>query len=246
MWSDGGFETLVDVVARERRSNAVAVRAPVVGQTYEYGRFCTTVWKAANFLRARGVRERSVVAVADEPRAEPVLAVFASALLGARAYVGAPIDVEARALVAPAEDVGVYDLDAGAQRVGFGRAPDESGAYHFEGDVWSENPTMPPEAEDRSAIDVALVTGGRALTHGDLLETASDVASELSLTAETEVAVRGRLADSRVLAGGVLAPLLAGATVVFPDDDTVGDAAVVGPNTDAPESRTIHAADIED
>lgn len=239
------METLVDLVARSRRSDAPALRAPAVDQFFDYQRLCTTTWKTANFLHARGVRERSTVGIGGDPCGEPVLSFLAAGLLGARAYVSPPPDVDARAVVAHVEAIDDYDLEAGTQRVAFGGEPSDADVYYFERDVWSENPTIPPEAEARSAINVALVHGGGAFTHGELLDVAADVGERLSLTSDTEVAVRAPLADPRALAGGVLAALAAGGTVVFPEEGTVADAAVCAPETNAPESRTVGVRDIE-
>ncbi|WP_227131516.1 hypothetical protein [Halorubellus salinus] len=239
------MDTLVDLVARSRRSDAPALRAPAHGQFYDYQRLCTTTWKTANFLHARGVRARSTVGVGDDPRAQPVLAVLGAALLGAKAYVGAPTNVDARAVVAHVDDVDDYDLEPGTQRIAYGGDHDDPDVYHFEGDIWSENPTMPPEADARIPVNVALVTGVEALTHGELLTAAADAVDRLSLTADTEVAVRAPLSDPRAFAAGVLAPLSAGGTVVFPDDDTTADAAVVGPDRDAPEDRVLGVRDVE-
>jgi len=239
------METLVDLVARSRRSDAPALRAPAHDQFYDYQRLCTETWKTANFLHARGVRARSTVGVGDDARGQVVLAVLGSALLGAKAYVDPPRNADARAVVAHADDVDGYDLEAGTQRIAYGGEPDAPDVYYFEGDVWSENPTMPPEAAERADINVALVTGSRVFTHGELLSAAARVGDQLSLTADTEVAVRAPLSDPRALAAGVLAPIYAGGTVVFPDADTTADAAVVAPDRDAPESRTLGVRDVE-
>jgi len=239
------METFVDLVDRSRRSEAPALRAPAADQFFDYQRLCTTTWKAANFLHARGVRARSTLAVAADPRAEPVLSVLAGALLGAKSFVGAPGDVDARAVVAHAGDVADYELDPGTQRVAYGREPEDADVYYFERDVWSENPTMPPEADARADVNVALVTGVRALTHGELLSSAADVADRLSLTAQTEVAVRAPVSDPRAVAAGVLAPLTVGGTVLFPGEDDVADAAVVAPDREASESQTLGVRDVE-
>jgi hypothetical protein len=240
------METLVDLVARDRRSSAPALRAPAHGQFYDYQRLCTTAWKTANFLHARGVRARGTVGVGADPRAEPVLAFLAAGLLGAKTYVGAPRDVDARAVVAHVDDLDDYDLEPGAQRIAYGGDHDDADVYYFEGDVWSENPTMPPEADARMPVNVAIVTGVEALTQGELLATARDVADRLNLTEETEVAVRAPLSDPRALTAGVLAPLLVGGTTVFHDDDTTADAAILAPDADdAPESRTLGVRDVE-
>lgn len=239
------METLVDLVARSRRSDSPALRASAHDQFFDYQRLCTTAWKAGNFLHARGVRARSTVAIAAAARAEPVLAFLGASLLGARSYVGPPENVDARAVVGPVADVAGYDLEAGTQRIAFGGEPTDPDVYHFEGDVWSENPTMPPEAESRMAVNVALVTGREALTHGELLDAATAVADRLKLTEEDTVAIRAPISDPRAIAGAVLAPLAVGGTVLFPDEDETADAAIYAPDVTAPEPRTLGVRDIE-
>jgi hypothetical protein len=56
------------------------------------------------------------------------------------------------------------------------------------------------------------------------------------------VAVRASLADPGTVVAGVVAPLIAGAAVLFPDEDSVGDFAVV--DGDAPESAVRRPADV--
>jgi len=79
---NGEARVLGDLVARGRRSEAPALRAPASGREYDYRRLCTNAWKVGNFLRHLGVRGGCGVAVAAEPTPEPVLALFGAALLG--------------------------------------------------------------------------------------------------------------------------------------------------------------------
>ena len=58
------METLADVLARDRRSDAPALHAEgPTRQRYDYRRFLTTAWKAGNFLHKQGVRTGDTVAV---------------------------------------------------------------------------------------------------------------------------------------------------------------------------------------
>ena len=54
---------------------------------------------------------------------------------------------------------------------------------------------------------------------------------------DDEMAVRASLARPETVVAGVVAPLLAGATVLLPDDETVGSVAVA--DSDAPEERVV-------
>lgn len=229
------METLPDVVARDRRSDAEAlVASPGRRQVYTYHRFCTTAWRTGNFLRHLGVREGTRVAIADEPAAETVLALFGTALLEGTAWIGAPADVDARdvdvqsdgaqerdvqAVVAPVDAVEAYELPDGGQRAGYGGEPDEPSTYHFEEQVWSENPTRVPT--EYAADDVVLFDGDQGITHRQLLDAARSAVDRYDVGESDVVAVRGSLADPGVLAAGVLAPLLAGATVILGDATAV-------------------------
>jgi hypothetical protein len=108
--------------------------------------------------------------------------------------------------------------------VGYGGEPADPSVAYFERDVWSENPTIPP---DRPAPDDPLLAAdGAVYGHGDLLDAATSVVETHGMGPDTEVVVRARLSRPGVLVAGVLAPLVAGAVSVVPDGETVGDVAV--------------------
>ena len=88
--------------------------------------------------------------------------------------------------------------------------PDLSVAY-FERDVWSENPTMPPDTV--AAGDDLLWTADAAHTHGELLGAARTVVDRHGIDADDDVAVAGSFADPGTVAAGLVAPTLAGATI---------------------------------
>lgn len=234
------METLGDLVARERRSDDLALAAPRENRSYDYHRFCTTAWKTGNVFRRLGVHDDAAVAVADDPEPEALFAFFGAALLGARTEFGPPYDREARVAVAPREAIGAYDLPPGGQRVAYGGPPDDPAVHQFERDVWSENPAFPETPVDSGTV--AIVAGGRAVGHDDLLGAAREVADEWGLEPGDEVAVRASLADLGTVVAGAVAPLLAGAAILFPDGDATGDCAVA--RGDAPEKRVREPDDV--
>lgn len=232
------METLGDLVARERRSDATALRADSADRAISYHDFCTTAWKAGNFLRYLGVGPNDTVAIADDPTPEPVLTFLGAALLGARVRFGVQAetvgDEAPRVVTVPAAREADFDLPGGSRLLVYGGVPDAPRTAHWEGDVWSENPAFPSVDVHPEAVALA-TTEGATLTHRAALERAGDLVAERGIEADTTVAVRGSLADPAVVVAGLLAPLLAGATVVFPADGTRCDLAV----GDGPEPARI-------
>ena len=223
------MEVLGDVVARERRSGAPALRVPAVGRRYDYRRFCTTTWKVGNFLRYLGVRRGVGVAIADDPLPEPVSTFYGAGLLGGVARFGPPeaIEVDVRALVVPVEALGRYECRPGTKRVAYGGRPGDPTVAHFERDVWSENPTEPP---DRVSLDDPLLrTAGGTYTHAQVLATATSVVDTWGLGPGSVVAVAGRFTDPGVVAAGLVAPLVAGAEIVLADRAAAVDGDPVEP-----------------
>lgn len=217
------------LVGRDRRSDRPAFRLVARGRTYSYREFCTTAWKAAHALRHLGVHEGSRVALAPDPDPQIVWSWFGGALLGARLTFDVLAD--ARVVVVPAAREG--EVGDGRSVVVYGDAPDATTTTHWEAVVWSENPAMPPT--EPSAPDPLLDADGRSFTHRDLHSGAEEVVDEAGLDGGTSVALRASLADPRAVVAGVIAPLVAGGTVVVPDgpdavaDVAVGDGAVPEP-----------------
>jgi len=227
-----------------RRSDDPALSAPRERRAYDYRRFRTTAWKTGNFWRRRGLHAGATVAVADDPEPEAVFAFLGAALLGARTRFGPPGEVSARIAVAPREAVGGYDLPPGGQRVAYGGPPDDPSVAHFERDVWSENPAFPETSVGPESVALVATDGGddREFSHADLLSAARAVADDWGLEPGDEVAVRAPLADPGTVVAGVVAPLVAGAAILLPDGEAVGDYAVVGEASDPPEPRTVAAS----
>jgi acyl-CoA synthetase (AMP-forming)/AMP-acid ligase II len=237
------MEVIGDLLARERRSDAPAARDEARGSrdggettaAYSYHDLVTTAWKTANFFSHRGVHEGATVAVVDGPAVPAVLSFLGAAQLGAVTRFGPPDQVEADLLVGPGESVLGYDLPAGATRVAYttGENVEDPSVAAFGRSVWSENPVEPPEGV--SPGTPALWTPEGALPHSDLLARAE--AAAVDLDPGDEVVVRAPLATVGTVVAGVLAPLLVGATVVFPGVDTVGDVTVA--TGDAPEDHVV-------
>ncbi|QDX41456.1 AMP-binding protein [Salarchaeum sp. JOR-1] len=220
------METLYDLV--NDLPESAALRAPP--REYNRRELRQTAFKTGNFLRHCGVHEGATVAVADDRAPEAVLALLGAALLGARVRFGATGDLDARAYVGPTEALDDVSLPAGGQYVGYGERPGNPSRAHFERDVWSENPAFPPVSFSGDAVALA---GDDRYTHAVLL----DAARRLDYDSDDVVAVRAPLAYPGTVVAGVLAPLVAGATILLPDSDTTGTVAVT--TEDAPEQQTV-------
>ncbi|MFB6119019.1 acetyl-CoA synthetase [Halosegnis sp.] len=211
--SDLEFATLATLLARDRRSDAVALVDDAADREYDYRRALTTAWKAGLFFRNEGVRGGMRVSVADEPIPESILSFLGAGLLGAVVSFDAPVDAETKALVAPTGRLNEFDAGPETRQVGYGAEPTDPAVAYWERDVWSENPTPPPDRP--AATDPLLATDGRTYSHGDLLGAARNVVDEHDIGVGDHVAVRASLTDPGVVAAGLLAPLAAGGVVVL-------------------------------
>lgn len=227
------MEVLGDVVARPRRSAAAALGVPAVDRAYDYRRFCTSAWKVGNFLRGLGVRRGDRVAVADEPLPEPVLTLYGAASLGAVVrFDPSTRPTEAtRALVVPESDLDGFEVGPATKRVVYGdRHADPSVAY-FERDVWSENPTAPPDAVRPD--DPVLATEDGRCSHAEVLHAADTVVERHGLDADatTAVGTDTSFAQPGTVVAGLVAPILSGGTVEI-GPGAAGDVTVGGPDGD--------------
>lgn len=236
--------TVGDLLARERRTEGLALRALTpdgLDRTYSYRDALTTAWKAGNFLRHLGVRgvaeapdgRISTVEVEPDPLPEPVLTFLGAAGLGARTAFDPRADGRARVTVVGVDEAERYDPPPGSRLVVYGGAPESPAVEHWEQEVWSENPRAHPARIDPD--DAVLVAADERHSHGTVLGAARRVVETAGLEPGDRVAVRASLADPRVVVAGVVAPLYAGSAVVFPDDEECGGY-VVG---DGPEERRI-------
>ncbi|WP_251330485.1 long-chain fatty acid--CoA ligase [Haloplanus pelagicus] len=227
---------LGDLVGRDRRSERIALRIVARDREISYRDFCTTAWKAGHALSHLGVHEGSTVALDPDPEPQILGTLFGAALLGARVT----FDANADARVVMGHVDRERDLDDGDRKVlVYGGAPAATTTTHWEGVVWSENPSMPPG--ERSPGEPVVFDGGSTWSHRDLLERASGVVDTAELNDGRAVALRASLADPRAVIAGVIAPLLAGGTVVLPDPDdgAEGVAEVAVGDAGVPEDRRI-------
>ncbi|WP_198661982.1 acyl-CoA synthetase family protein [Halorussus litoreus] len=166
---------------------------------------------------------------------------------------------DARVVVAHCDEIDQYEVAPGSKRVAYGGPPGDPSVAHFERDVWSENPAFPDTPVDPGAValvaracderdraDSGTGNSPRQFSHADLLTAARRLADDWDLGPGDEVAVHASLARPGAVVAGVLAPLLAGAAILFPDGDATGDFAVVaGHDGDsAPESRSLAASSV--
>jgi acyl-CoA synthetase (AMP-forming)/AMP-acid ligase II len=219
------MDTLADVLSRAREHDGAVLDAPDRRTPHSYSEFATGAWKAGNLLRHYGVRPGSRVAVVvgpkspgreDEPgwlgdAADPLLALFGAAAVGATVDVTLDPPVDARALVLPDAWLGRYDASPGCSRIAYGGPPDLPGVAHFGRERWSENPTEPPGSV--APGDAALQTDGHEFTHADLVDASAGVVRDHGLETGDTVAVDASLTSAGTVVAGVVAPLVAGATV---------------------------------
>jgi acyl-CoA synthetase (AMP-forming)/AMP-acid ligase II len=143
-------DVLGDLVARERRRDAVALRVDATGREISYRDFCTTAWKAGHALSHCGVHPGARVALAPDPAPQPLLTLFGAACLGA--CVTFDTEATARAVLVPADHEGDVERRPGRAVVVYGDAPADPGVTHWERTVWSENPVRPPGERDADEV----------------------------------------------------------------------------------------------
>ncbi|UWG47396.1 Acyl-CoA synthetase (AMP-forming)/AMP-acid ligase II [Halanaeroarchaeum sp. HSR-CO] len=202
-------------------------------RTYEYHRFRATAYKTGNYLRYNGVGQQATVSLLDDLAPEAIFGVLGTALLGGRIRFDPETDVEDTVLFGPTDELDGYDVAGGCKRIGYGAKPTDPSWAFFEREIWSENPFFPPTDVDG---DATLVDGW---TQTVALRAARNAAADLS--PDDVVAIRGSLTDPSTLIGGVLAPLVVGATILLPEDGQEGTV-VVGAEK-GPEERVLDTPD---
>ncbi|MFW6003217.1 MAG: hypothetical protein ACOCPT_02225 [Halanaeroarchaeum sp.] len=226
------MDTVGDLLDLPHTDEAPALRSG--RRTYEYHRFRATAYKTGNYLRYNGVGEQATVTVLDDPAPETIFGFLGTALLGGRVRFDPEADVTDTVLFGPTDELDAYDVVGGCKRIGYGAKPTDPSWAFFEREIWSENPFFPPTDVEGDATLVGEWTQSVAL------RVARDVAAALS--PDDVVAIRGPFTDPSTLIGGVLAPLVVGATILLPVDDQEGTV-VVG-TEEAPEDRVLDAPDV--
>jgi len=215
------MDVVGDILARERRSRDIALVTPD-GRERTYRDLITNGYKSANVLRYLGAREGSTVAVEPAPGLHTTLAFLGAAALGA------PVRFDPEAGIARGDRVVLVDVAdepstepaPGTSLAAFGGPPERPETTHWEQELWSENPGMPPSGVGPDDLVLREADGdgpdrSGGVTHRALLDAAASVADEHGLGPGDAVTLRGDLSDSRALAAGLVAPLAAGATSVL-------------------------------
>jgi hypothetical protein len=228
------MDTLRGLLAREHRSEEIVLHDATTGRKYDARRLLTNAWKTGNFLHHCGVRNGHEVAIVGKAP-EALLGFLGTVSLGAITHFEPSTTTDARAVVAPTETIERFDLPPGGTRIAYGDPPTDPHTEHFERDVWSENPTLAPATIDPT--DPVLAADEAQFTHADLLAAAERAIERADMQAGETVAVHAPLSQPGAVAAGIVAPLLAGATITLPDVATVADVAVA--SGDAPEVTTL-------
>ncbi|WP_142861027.1 AMP-binding protein [Salinigranum halophilum] len=240
------MHVLGDLVVRERRSGRPAFHVAETDRSISYRDLCTTAYKAGNVLRYLGVRERATVAVVGTVGPHPLWAFYGAGQLGAvTRFAGHEdaVDAAPRVLLLPVTDEERVAPGPRTKLATYGGAPTQVTTLHWEKELWSENPAVHPT--DVDPTDPLLTTGSRTYTHEDVLDAARAVVDAFDLDETRRVAVRGPLSQPHVVTAGLVAPILAGGTVVAPTEESSSDVAVVGHGVDAvPEPRVCRADDV--
>lgn len=237
------MDVLGEAITRDRRSDATALRVPAVGRSYDYRRFCTSAWKVGNFLRHHGVRGGDVVVVADYPLPEAVLSLYGAGSLGGVVRFGSPrsTDGTVSAIVAPASEVDRYDVAPATKRIAYGDRPADPSVAYFERDVWSENPTEPPDRVESAAPLLAADHG--SYTHDDVLAAATAVVEDLGLSPGSTVAVDAPFDHPGAVVAGLVAPVVVGAAASIgpgsEGDVTVGADGAIDPEAVMADLETV-------
>jgi len=230
------MKTLDELLFQTDYDDATALRAPGRGeQVYTYERLRETVCDTATLFDELGIDGIGRVAIAAHPTAHPVFAFYAAAVTGATTWVGAPQKVNAHVAVAPTDMVAEYTLPTDAARIGYGEKPADDDVLHFERAIWKAKGEEPDP--DVLPGTKAITDGEWEYSHRNLLTAAKDVAERLD--EDTIVSMRADLSNPRAVAGGIVAPLLVGGTIRFPDTaaEPTGDVAITDDH--APEPRAI-------
>jgi hypothetical protein len=228
------MDTLRGLLARERRSEKIVLHDATTDREYDARRLLTNAWKTGNFLHHCGVRSGHTVAVVGRTP-EALLGFLGAASLGAVIRFGPPASTDARAVIAPTDEIDRFGLPPGGTKIAYGDPPDDAHVEYFERDVWSENPTLAPATVNPD--DPVLATDGAQFTHAEVLAAAENVIESVAMQKGETVAVRAPLSRPGTVAAGIVAPLLASAIITLPDGDTVADVAVA--SDDVPEARSV-------
>lgn len=230
------METLKDLVSASGGNDGTVLDFPDRTAPYTYSDFPANVWKSATLLGHYGVHPGATVTVIAGPKAspdvesddvetwspetaridaaDPVFALLGAMVVGATVELTPQEPVQSRVLVCPAQWSDRFETTDRSTIIAYGDSPENPAIVNFEEEMWSENPIEPPERVTPS--DPALVVDAESYTHGELLTVAETIADEYGLESGSRVRLDASLTEPGAVVGGILAPLVAGATVHVP------------------------------
>ncbi|WP_123621120.1 AMP-binding protein [Halorubrum sp. CSM-61] len=217
------MDVVGDLLARDRRSRETAL-VTADGRERTYRDLITNAYKAANVLRYLGAREGSTVAVEPTPGFHTTLAFLGAAGLGAPVRFDPPAGIERgdRVVLVGVADESTVEPAPGTKLVAFGGPPDRPETTHWEQELWSENPAMPPS--DVGPETTAALGSTREFSHRDLCSLAEVAVEATEMDEGTRVVLRRPFSDPPALAAGLVAPLSVGGTAVLAPPNTDRDA----------------------
>lgn len=238
------MDVVADLLARDRRGRELALVTPD-DRERTYRDLITNGYKAANVLRYLGARPGGTVAVDPTPGFHTTLAFLGAAALGAPIRFDPVTGIERGDPVVLADVATAVDLapQPGTNLAAFGGSPDRPETTHWEQELWSENPGMPPS--EAAPEDPVIRDADRDYTHRETCSLAAAAVDALGVDAGTRVVLRARFADPAAVALGLVAPLsVGGAAVLAPPpgrgpDGSRGDVAIAAAGVDVPEPRCV-------
>jgi len=219
------MQTVADLITTARDTDAPLFVSSGGAADHSYESFLTTTWKAGNLLRHYGVRPGDAVAVVvgpNEPEADdqpghmgvtptPLLAVIGGLLAGGSVDLDPVTAVDAKVLVAPAAWIERYTPGPGTKPIAYGADATDPTVAQLERESWSENPVAPPVELDPMTTAFG---GSDPHTHGDLLVETRRIVAGYNFDSDTRVGLAAPMTPA-VFVAGVLAPIMAGGTIVL-------------------------------
>jgi len=236
------MDVVGDLLDRDLRSRDAAL-VTVDGRERTYHDLITNAYKAANVLRYLGARGGSTVAVEPTPGLHTTLAFLGAAGLGAPVRFDPATGIERgdRVVLVRASNESTTEPAPGTSLAAFGGPPTRPETTHWEQELWSENPGMPPS--DVAPADPAICGPARAFSHRELCSLAATAVDEARMDDETRVVLRRPFSDASAVAVGLVAPLSVGGTTVLAPLSDDGNA---GGESDEPRDGSDESHDGSD
>lgn len=219
------MEVLGDVLlARESGTTEHSSRLEIPGDSstrYTSERFSRMAKKTANYLARYGLGPDRPLGLVDDTAPAPVLGLYAAGLLGAPVGFGVSAIENVACLIGPMALLERLDIPPRIEVVGYGIPGDDPRIPSFEETVTRENPGFLRTPIDRSTP--LIQTDDQPYNHRAVLDSAKRVVSEHSLDAGNRVTVRAPMSEPGTIVTGLVAPVIADATIVLSKSRNHGD-----------------------